>query len=91
MTVSEEWRADAACLDVDPNLFFPGPGEHPVTLHKGKPVGPLFFCQNCEVREPCRDDAIAHGDFGIRGGLSERARRAFVREYRQAKRAAQVA
>jgi WhiB family redox-sensing transcriptional regulator len=68
-----DWRADAACRDADPELFFPEPGQLPQTA-KAKEV-----CAGCAVRGPCLDTAL-HGPLrrddqhGIFAGTSARDR-----------------
>jgi WhiB family transcriptional regulator, redox-sensing transcriptional regulator len=54
--VDEErnWRLDAACRDVDPELFFPETGQVPQTA-AAKQV-----CAGCAVRGPCLEEAL-HG------------------------------
>jgi WhiB family redox-sensing transcriptional regulator len=68
-----DWRQDAACRDVDPELFFPEPGQLPQTA-KAKEV-----CAGCAVRGPCLDAAL-HGPLarddrhGIFAGTTARDR-----------------
>jgi WhiB family redox-sensing transcriptional regulator len=49
-----DWRLDAACADVDPELFFPEPGQVPQAA-QAKEV-----CAGCAVRGPCLEAAL-HG------------------------------
>jgi hypothetical protein len=49
-----DWRLDAACAEVDPELFFPEPGQVPQTA-AAKQV-----CAGCAVRGPCLEAAL-HG------------------------------
>lgn len=64
------WQLHAACLGVDPELFFPGK-EHPADLAAARAV-----CQDCPVRIDCLEYALANGEqYGIWGGRSERERR----------------
>ncbi len=70
----EDWRAIGACLDEDPELFFPlssrGPGGEQIALAKE-------VCARCLVREACLRFALESGqEFGVWGGLSEEERRA---------------
>ena len=70
------WQADANCLGVDPDLFFP---ERGASTKEAKAV-----CRGCQVREDCLEYALANGEkFGIWGGLSERDRRRHRRARRQ--------
>jgi WhiB family transcriptional regulator, redox-sensing transcriptional regulator len=49
-----DWRLDAACAEVDPELFFPEPGQVPQAA-QAKAV-----CAGCAVRGPCLEAAL-HG------------------------------
>jgi WhiB family redox-sensing transcriptional regulator len=49
-----DWRLDAACAEVDPELFFPEPGQVPQAT-QAKAV-----CAGCAVRGPCLQAAL-HG------------------------------
>jgi WhiB family redox-sensing transcriptional regulator len=49
-----DWRLDAACAEVDPELFFPESGQAPQTA-AAKQV-----CAGCAVRGPCLEAAV-HG------------------------------
>jgi WhiB family redox-sensing transcriptional regulator len=49
-----DWRLDAACADVDPELFFPETGQVPQAA-QAKAV-----CAGCVVRGPCLEAAL-HG------------------------------
>jgi WhiB family redox-sensing transcriptional regulator len=69
-----DWRADAACRDADPELFFPDPGQLPQTA-KAKEV-----CAGCAVRGPCLDTALngplrRDDQHGIFAGTTTRDRR----------------
>ncbi|MPM48112.1 Transcriptional regulator WhiB [bioreactor metagenome] len=72
-----DWRHEAACLDEDPELFFPIGNTGPALLQieEAKKV-----CQRCTVREECLAWALEAGqDHGVWGGMSEDERRAFKR------------
>ncbi|WBB62470.1 WhiB family transcriptional regulator [Streptomyces sp. WMMC500] len=71
------WREQAACLDVDPELFFP-------IGHKGPMLNQTdvakAVCGRCPVQEPCLGWALRVGQVeGIWGGLTEDERRALRR------------
>ena len=71
------WRNHAACLEEDPDLFFPIGSTGPALLQieEAKTV-----CRHCQVSEPCRKWAIDQGqDSGVWGGLSDDERRALKR------------
>ena len=63
-----EWRHDALCLQVDPELFFPD---------KGKPgTQATAVCRRCDVSQQCLDYALKNRiTEGIWGGVHPRARR----------------
>jgi WhiB family transcriptional regulator, redox-sensing transcriptional regulator len=68
------WRRSAACAasGVDPELFFPTPGQH------GKAARAKRVCDRCPVKAPCLTDALAippGQDEGIRGGTTREERR----------------
>jgi WhiB family transcriptional regulator, redox-sensing transcriptional regulator len=49
-----DWRLDAACATVDPELFFPEPGQAP------QATAAKAVCAGCVVRGPCLEAAL-HG------------------------------
>ena len=69
-----DWRAKAACLDVDDaELFFPvgstGPAKRQIERAKA-------VCSTCDSRVDCLEFAFEHNlDHGVWGGLSENERR----------------
>ena len=66
--LERSWQAQANCMGVDPDLFFP---ERGASTREAKEV-----CRGCVVREDCLEYALANGEkFGIWGGMSERERR----------------
>jgi WhiB family redox-sensing transcriptional regulator len=63
-----DWRAAAACLSADPDLFFPiatgGTAE-------GEASSALRICARCTVRKQCLDFAMRTGETqGIWGGTT---------------------
>ena len=72
-----DWRHKAACLNEDPELFFPigNTGPALAQIEEAKKV-----CMTCEVREQCLHWALENGqDHGVWGGMSEDERRALKR------------
>lgn len=62
------WQAKAACLEVEPEIFFPERG--------GSSKAARSVCSRCEVRVQCLRYALRNREqFGIWGGTSERERR----------------
>jgi WhiB family transcriptional regulator, redox-sensing transcriptional regulator len=49
-----DWRLEAACAQVDPELFFPEPGQAP------QATAAKQVCAGCTVRGPCLETAL-HG------------------------------
>ena len=78
-----DWRHRSACLDEDPELFFPIGNTGPAILQieEAKTV-----CHRCEVREQCLAWALEAGqDHGVWGGMSEDERRALKRRKARAR------
>lgn len=79
---SIHWRRDAACKDIDPNLFFPvgvtGAAVDQIDTAKS-------ICSGCPVRMDCLDFAITtNQEFGVWGGTTEDERRVLRRKWRAA-------
>lgn len=78
------WQADANCVGVDPDIFFP---ERGASTKEAKSI-----CTACKVRENCLEYALDNGEkFGIWGGTSERERRRLRRARAAARQAKQAA
>jgi len=72
-----DWRHEAACREVDPELFFHIGNTGPALLQieEAKQV-----CRRCSVMDECLRWAIDSGqDAGVWGGMSEDERRAVKR------------
>jgi WhiB family redox-sensing transcriptional regulator len=77
------WRNHSACLDEDPELFFPIGNSGPALdqIEEAKVI-----CRRCEVIEPCLKWAIEfRQDAGVWGGLSADERRALKRRTARAR------
>lgn len=62
------WYADALCAQVDYDIFYPEDG--------GTTRPARSTCASCDVREKCRDYALANDElWGIWGGTTESERR----------------
>jgi WhiB family redox-sensing transcriptional regulator len=71
-----DWRNDAACLEHDPETFFPEAGPGAMQQYREA----QRICGGCPSRNPCLEDALASGDVhGIRAGLGEKERRKLIR------------
>ncbi|HEX7160124.1 MAG TPA: WhiB family transcriptional regulator [Trebonia sp.] len=82
-----EWRAASACLNTDPDVFFPVA----VGSADSKQVAlALRICAGCAVRQQCLDFAMRSGEKdGIWGGTTpeERIRARRARNRRPARQA----
>jgi WhiB family redox-sensing transcriptional regulator len=79
--ISMDWRNRAACLDEDPELFFPVGSTRPAVeqTERAKAV-----CAGCEVITQCLEWALTTGqDAGVWGGKTEDERRVLRRARRQ--------
>ena len=81
---STDWRHDAACLDEDPELFFP--------IGKGGPAAAQIIkakavCAGCPVLEKCRAHGLSVREpYGVWGGLTEEDREEIYAQERKARR-----
>ncbi|MDQ1482480.1 MAG: WhiB family transcriptional regulator, redox-sensing transcriptional regulator [Actinomycetota bacterium] len=79
------WRDRAACLDEDPDLFFPDGNTGPAVLQT---EAAKAICRRCEVSAACLKWAIESGqDYGVWGGMSEDERRTLTRRKARGRRA----
>mgnify|MGYP001548914934 FL=1 len=79
-----DWRNDAACRDVDPDLFFPI-GTTGIAVEQVDAAKRV--CTTCVVREPCLEFALASNqDAGVWGGLTEDERRTLKRARQRRRR-----
>jgi len=70
---TEDWRADASCRTVDPDLFFPigTTGAALVQIDAAKAV-----CRQCPSKGACLEFALAtNQEAGVWGGTTEEERR----------------
>ena len=83
---ASNWRAESACLNTDPDVFFPVA----VGTAAGKLVTrALRICDGCPVKQQCLDYAMRSGEKdGIWGGTTpeERIRDRRARNRRPARR-----
>jgi len=71
---SRNWRARAACQNVDPELFFPSEVGGPAA--EARAAKAKAVCVGCPVRAECLDWALRHSlGHGVWGGLTEEERR----------------
>ncbi|MFP7697094.1 WhiB family transcriptional regulator [Trueperella sp. LYQ143] len=79
-----DWRHWAACLNEDPELFFPigSSGPAMAQVERAKAV-----CATCTVQETCLKWALDNNqDAGVWGGMSEDERRTLKRRTARARR-----
>jgi WhiB family redox-sensing transcriptional regulator len=75
-----DWRDDAACRDVDPELFFP---DGDVKSVRAQVTMAKLTCRRCPVSATCLSWALASGqEAGIWGGLTEAERHRLLRRTR---------
>jgi WhiB family redox-sensing transcriptional regulator len=67
-----DWTAQAACRTADPDaLFVQGAAQNRAKV----------ICASCQVRTECLADALDNRvEFGVWGGMTERERRALLRQ-----------
>ena len=83
------WRDGAACLDEDPELFFPVGNTGPALLQI---ENARAVCHRCEVARTCLNWAVESSQQdGVWGGQSYDERRALKRRTARARRADPVA
>ena len=77
-----DWRQRGRCRSsVDPELFFPvGQGAQA----REQEAQAVAFCQPCPVRIKCGDWAVAAGEAGVWGGLTEGQRKRIRQQRRRA-------
>lgn len=73
MVWSNDWAAAAACNGTDPDeLFVQGAAQNRAKL----------ICMGCQVRTECLADALDNRvEFGVWGGMTERQRRALLKQH----------
>lgn len=72
-----DWRHEAACIGMDPDIFFPAEG---LPDRRARTV-----CASCAVREECLAYALTlRMDSGVWGGTSATQRRLLRRGMRRA-------
>ncbi len=73
--LAPSWQDDAACGDVDHNVFFPAHDERKEERLEREKYA-KGFCATCSVRKPCEDAGFAQNrdEAGIWGGLTKEDR-----------------
>lgn len=68
----QDWMAQALCAEIDPELWYPDPGDSHAAAQA------VAVCRTCPVRADCLDYAMATevqgGRHGVWGGLTPTAR-----------------
>ena len=79
------WREEAACRDVDTELFFPV-GSSPRSVEAAEVAKAI--CATCPAQVECLKFAVAtNQQYGIWGGCDEEERRVIRRRWRTERRA----
>ena len=72
-----QWRDEAACRDMDPEVFF--------TPDEASREAAFDTCRRCPVRQPCLEHALMARELhGIWGGTDENQRQRLLRSGRRA-------
>ena len=80
-----DWRSRAACLEEDPELFFPIGNTGPAIAQAERAK---MVCARCDVESTCLAWALDNNqDAGVWGGKSEDERRSMRRRKARARRA----
>ena len=80
----DQWRHNASCRDVDPDLFFPV-GTTGMALEQIASAKEV--CTMCPAQGPCLEYALStNQDSGVWGGTSEDERRALRRQWLRQRR-----
>lgn len=78
---ANNWRSYAACIESDPDLFFPEGNQWQVETQIAIAKA---ICAECVVKEECLKFALhTKQEFGIWGGTSENERRKLRRRWLQ--------
>lgn len=75
--VARDWRADALCAQVDPELFFPTAERG--DLYEAAVAAAKRVCAGCPVRQRCLDFALSALADGIAAGTTPEERAALRR------------
>ena len=82
------WRDRAACLGLDPELFFPIGSTGPALIQTEEARA---VCRRCEVIDDCLSWAMdSRQEDGVWGGLSADERRALKRRNARARRSSEL-
>jgi WhiB family redox-sensing transcriptional regulator len=69
-----DWQSQAACRDVNPELFFSPESERGVRKRAREMVA-KSLCGTCPVQPECRQHALSVGEpYGVWGGTTESER-----------------
>lgn len=75
------WRAEAECIGVEPDLFYPNQTKGEV--YEAQVEVAKDFCGRCVVRKVCLEAALLNREQGIWGGTTEEERRVMLSERRK--------
>lgn len=77
------WKLRGACIDANPEIFFPSEGGHGSSYLKRLELVAKAYCHACPVSGNCLDEALLNDEFGVWGGTTRKER---VRLKRRASR-----
>lgn len=84
-----DWRAEAACKDADPTLFFQPDGSESPRDRRERIADAKSYCDRCPVITQCEADGWARQDaFAILGRLTPEERNDILRARRGQRRSA---
>jgi WhiB family transcriptional regulator, redox-sensing transcriptional regulator len=76
LDTSADWRAAAACREVDIEVFF--------AVDEASQREAVAICESCPVRAACLEHAVtAREQYGVWGGVREQDRKRLVRARRR--------
>lgn len=80
MSDGNDWRLQSACLESDPDIFFPEDADNEADRVQ-REMAARKTCASCDVRMMCLDFALRNGDeSGIFAGLDAEERRLLIAE-----------
>ena len=75
----QPWMIEAVCREVDPDIFYPGPGGDRSSFEEQNQAREV--CSRCPVIDPCLDLALRFsGGYGIWAGMNGEERAAIKRK-----------
>lgn len=82
----EGWRSEAACLGLEPELFFPAKSYENANIKIDREAAAKAICETCSVRQQCLEVALADKEQftgSVWGGLNAEERRELKKQRQQ--------